>query len=89
MKVGVEGHALAGLQPSQPRGAREGECERLVQGRERHQCIQFREHSFVELTGLVKVTAVHDPVDHHLGAGRRFRQGFEQGGKALLRIRAD
>ena len=26
---------------------------------------------------------------HHVGAGRRYRQYFEQGGKSLLRIRAD
>src|SRR3546814_2152436 len=44
---------------------------------------------FAELARLVQVTAMYDPMDHDVGAGRGLRQCLEQGGKALLRIRAD
>ena len=89
VEVGVEGHALARVRPTHARGTRESEGYRLVQGCERHQCIQFREHGFVELAGVVQVTAMYDSVHHHVGAGPRLRQCLEQGGKALLRIHAD
>ena len=89
VEVRVEGHALAGLRPTQARGTREREGDRLVQGCEWHQGIQFRKYIFVELAGVAQVAAMYDSVDHHVGAGRRYRQYFEQGGKSLLRIRAD
>src|SRR3546814_3443528 len=77
------------VRPTQAGGTREREGYRLVQGCKRHQCIQFREHVFVELARLAQVTAMYDPVHHHVGAGPRLRQCLEQGGKALLRIHAD
>src|SRR3546814_8432930 len=88
VEVGVEGHALARVRPAQVGGTREREGYRLVQGCERHQCIQFREYGFVELAGVVQVTAMYDSVHHHVGAGLRPRHCLEQGGKALLRIHA-
>ena len=69
VEVRVEGHALAGLRPTQARGTREREGDRLVQGCEWHQGIQFRKYIFVELAGVAQVAALYDSVATTSGPG--------------------